>query len=246
MRGMREALHEVTLAIGDRENVAIVGPNGCGKTTLIKTIMRELYPLRIDGASMRIFGESLWNVEELRTRLGIVKNDLLPPSAGAVTSRELVVSSFFGSVGLWNHQRPTAEMWRRADAALDRLGALHLAGRDTDELSSGESRRVQVARALVPEPGTLLLDEPMNNLDLRAQGELRESLRGLARSGIGMVMVTHQVSDILPEMERVVMMRRGWIFRDGAKAELLRAEVLGELFGCAIQVGQRDGYWFAW
>ena len=110
MRGEREVLRDFDLVIRRGESVAILGPNGSGKSTLIGTIMREFYPLRRDGSFVRILGEELWNIEDLRTRIGIVRGHFVPPTAGIVSGREFVVSSFFGSVGLWNHQQPSPEM----------------------------------------------------------------------------------------------------------------------------------------
>jgi iron complex transport system ATP-binding protein len=246
LRGGRPALLDLDLAIPVGQSVAILGPNGCGKSTLIGSILREFYPLRREGSWVRILGEEFWNIEELRASIGIVKNTLLPPKTGIVSARELVVSSFFGSVGLWNHQKPTREMWSATDAALERVGASHLAGRDTDELSSGEARRVEIARVLAHGPSTLLLDEPANHLDPRAQSELRALVSELARSGTAIVMVTHHVSDIVPEIDRVIMLRAGKVFRDGAKQDLLNAGVLSELFGHPIKMSKSNGMYFAY
>lgn len=237
MRGDRIVLHDINLSIAEGEHIAILGPNGCGKTTLIKTIQRELYPLRREGSWVKILGEELWNIEELRAQLGIVKNDLLPSAAGVVSAIELVVSSFFGSVGLWNHQKPTEAMWEASRRALEKMGALYLADRDMDELSSGESRRVQIARALVHQPRTVLLDEPSNSLDLRAQSELREVIGNVARAGTGVIMITHHVEDVIPEMDRVILMRDGRIFQDGGKSDLLNTEMFTDLFGFPIRIG---------
>ena len=241
LRGRLPALSDLSLSIGAGESVAILGPNGCGKSTLIGTILREFYPLRRDGSSVKILGQELWNVEDLRACIGIVKNSLLPPAAGIVPARELVVSSFFGSVGLWNHQRPTAAMWSAAEAALDRVGALHLAERDIDELSSGEARRVEIARALVHGPQTLLLDEPGNHLDPRAQAELLTLVRTLAQLGTAIIMVTHHVEEVVPEIERVIMLRDGKLFREGQKEDLLQGSVLSELFQHPIEVTEHGG-----
>jgi len=245
MRGGRAALRDLDLAIPAGQPVAILGPNGCGKSTLIGAILREYYPLRRDGSWVKILGEEFWNIEDLKASIGIVKNTLLPPKAGIVPARELVVSSFFGSVGLWNHQKPTSAMWSAADAALERVGASHLAQRDIDELSSGEARRIEIARVLAHNPKTLLLDEPANHLDPRAQAELRGLISTLAQSGTAIVMVTHHVSDIVPEIDRVILLRDGALFRDGSKNELLTAEVLSELFGYPITLTSDNGFLFA-
>jgi iron complex transport system ATP-binding protein len=113
-------------------------------------------------------------------------------------------------------------------------------------MSAGEQRRIMIARALVHEPDMLLLDEPSNALDLAAQRELREALRLVAQQGTGIVMVTHHLADILPEMTRVIMMRSGRIFADGAKEELITEEKIRELFGVEVTLTRRDGYWHSW
>jgi iron complex transport system ATP-binding protein len=246
VRGGRPALLDLNLDIPVGQSVAILGPNGCGKSTLIGAILREFYPLRREGSWIRILGEEFWNIEDLRRSIGIVKNTLLPPKTGIVSARELVVSSFFGSVGLWNHQKPTPAMWSAAEASLKRVGAAHLAGRDIDELSSGEARRIEIARVLAHQAPTLLLDEPANHLDPRAQAELRTLVSTLARSGTAIIMVTHHVSDIVPEIDRVIMLREGTVFQDGAKEELLKAEVLTALFRHPIQLTRNGRVFYSY
>jgi iron complex transport system ATP-binding protein len=113
-------------------------------------------------------------------------------------------------------------------------------------MSSGEARRVLIARALVHNPKALLLDEPTTSLDLFAQHELREILRQLAISGIGMILVTHHLSDIIPEIERVVLLREGRVIADGPKQELLTETTLSGLFGIPVSLARRDGYYHLW
>ena len=148
--------------------MAILGPNGCGKSTLIKTITRECYPLVRAGSSIQILGRDRWNVFDLRSLLGIVSNDLMNTFTREVTGRDVVLSAFFSSVGIWSHQTVTLAMREKAEAALARLEVEHLGDRMTSEMSSGEARRVLLARALVHEPRALLFDEPSTSLDLFA------------------------------------------------------------------------------
>src|SRR5580765_5103086 len=176
MRGRTVALDDVSLKIGVGEHVAILGPNGCGKSTLIKAITRECYPVYQERSSVRIFGEEQWNVAELRTQLGIVSNDLMATCTRSVTGRDIVLSGFFSSVGIWPHQEVTPGMIESANRAIALMEVSHLAERDTDEMSSGEARRILIARALVHQPRALLLDEPSTALDLFAQHELRQIL----------------------------------------------------------------------
>jgi iron complex transport system ATP-binding protein len=246
MRGTTLALSDVSLRIGVGEHVAILGPNGCGKSTLIKAIIKERHPLVEEGSSLRIFGRDDWDVFELRKLLGIVSADLMATCTRSVSGRDIAISGFFSSIGIWPHQKVTDEMRARADGALARLEISHLADRFTDEMSSGEARRVLLARALVHDPRALILDEPTTALDLAAQHELRQILRKLAQSGIGIIMVTHHLSDLIPEIERAVLMDRGRIVADGPAREILNESRLSKLFGRPLQLVERDGYFNLW
>jgi iron complex transport system ATP-binding protein len=246
MRGENTALHNLSLTIGAGEHVAILGPNGCGKSTLIKTITRECYPLARPDSSIRILGRTRWNIFDLRALLGIVSNDLMAQCTREITGFDVVLSGFFSSIGIWPNHEVTAEMRAKAAGVLEMLEAPRLALKPVNEMSSGEARRVLIGRALVHSPKALLLDEPSTSLDLFAQHELRETIRRLARSGLGIVLVTHHLSDVIPEIERVILMRGGRIAGDGPKRELLTAGVLKDLFGVDVELAQRDGYYHLW
>ncbi len=242
MRGERAALDNVTLRISAGEHVCILGPNGCGKSTLIKTITRECYPLAQEGSSISILGRERWNIFELRSLLGIVSPDLLASCTSDATGRDVVVSGFFSSTRIFPHHSPKPEFLERSDAALERLGVGHLAARSLAHMSSGEAKRTLIARALVHDPQALLFDEPSNALDISAQIQLRETMGHLAQSGLGILLVTHHVAEIIPEIERVVLLRHGHIVADGPKDEILTAARLSDLFGVSVQIGRQDRY----
>jgi iron complex transport system ATP-binding protein len=246
MRGNTRALDDVSLKIDAGEHVAILGPNGCGKSTLIKTITRECYPLISPESSVRILGEEHWNIFELRALLGIVSSDLMMTCTRAISGRDVVLSGFFSSIGVWPHQEITPDMYDCAERAMAMLEVSHLADRFTDEMSSGEARRMLIARALIHDPHALILDEPSVALDLSAQYELRLIFRKLAQSGVGIIMVTHHLSDLIPEIERVLLMNRGRIISDGPTREVLIESKLSELFGRPLQLSERDGYYNLW
>jgi iron complex transport system ATP-binding protein len=246
MRGNTVAVDDVSLEIGVGEHVAVLGPNGCGKSTLIKAITRECYPVVREGSSVRILGEETWNVFELRELLGIVSSDLMATCTRSISGRDIVLSGFFSSIGIWPHQEVTSEMRERAERAMARLEISQLADRFTDEMSTGEARRVLLARALVHDPRALILDEPSVALDLGAQHQLRAILRKLAQSGIGIVMVTHHLSDLIPEIQRVLLMKQGKIVADGSVRDVLVESTLSDLFGHPLQLSERDGYYNLW
>jgi iron complex transport system ATP-binding protein len=243
MRGELAALEDITLRVEAGEHVCILGPNGCGKSTLIKTITRECYPLANEGSSITILGRERWNVFELRSLLGIVSPDLLASCTSDATGRDVVLSGFFSSTRIFPHHTPNPELLEKTDATLARLGIAHLAGRPVAQMSSGEAKRTLIARALVHEPQTLLFDEPSNALDIGAQLQLRDTMRALANGGLGVLLVTHHVSEIIPEIERVVLLRAGRIVADGPKQDMLTSARLSALFGAEIQLARRDGYY---
>lgn len=245
-RGENLALHDINLKIGAGEHIAILGPNGCGKSTLIKTITRECYPLVRDNTNLRIMGHDTWNVVELRKMLGIVTNDLGTACARDATGMDIALSGFFSSIGIWPHHEVTEAMHRSAREALELMEVPHLADRWTDEMSSGEARRVLIARALVHKPRALILDEHSTALDLFAQHELRAILSKLAKSGIGIVMVTHHLSDLIPEIERAILMKEGRIVADGSTKHILTADGLSNLFGLPLELMERGGYYNLW
>jgi iron complex transport system ATP-binding protein len=201
-------LDTLTLSIDVGEHAAILGPNGAGKSTLMRLLTLQLYPLMDrEGAAMesdgaveregfsraaedipspiRLFGRDRWNVFELRSQMGIVSADLHDRfvhgnSNGVVNALDAVASGFFATHGLFAHQRVTAAMRAQSLEALDRVGAAPLATRTLDTLSTGEARRVLIARALVHAPKVLVLDEPTRGLDLVARHAFMERVRDVA------------------------------------------------------------------
>lgn len=245
-RGTRVVLDGFNLQIRSGEHVAILGPNGCGKSTLIKTITRECYPVIRPDSSMKILGEEAWNVFDLRPLLGIVSNDLMEWCTGEALGCDVVLSGFFSSNDVYPNHLVTPDMVAKAGAALAQLDISHLADRPVQEMSSGEARRILIARALVHQPKALLFDEPSNSFDLFAKKTLHQTMSQLAQSGIGIVLVTHDLSDVIPEIERVLLMSKGRVVADGRKADILRSDALSAVFGLRVDVERRDGYYHIW
>jgi len=250
-RGDRVVLHDVNLSVRTGEHVAILGPNGCGKSTLILTMTCQIYPMPLAEMQVRIFGRERWDLTQLRKHFGVVAAGLmgqeLPGERTAVTTgRDAVTAGFFSASTLWPNLHVTDEMRERAIEALARMEATHLADQLVGEMSAGEKRRILIARALVHRPRQLLLDEPSNALDLAAQRDLRETLRRLVAEGTGLILVTHDLADILPEIERVILMRGGRIVADGPRAELLTEARLSELFNTPIRIGRDEEWLHSW
>jgi iron complex transport system ATP-binding protein len=257
-RGEVRALDRLTLTIAAGEHVAILGPNGCGKSTFIKTLTCDCYPaIEPEPFTLRIMGRDRWSVADLRRIIGIVSQDLIEECTRGtssdfaelprrVTGRDTVLSGFFSSIGIPAHVEVTPDIAAKADDILRRLEIAHLASRPLNELSSGEARRLVIARALVHDPAALVLDEVANSLDLRAAHQLREMTRTIAQAGTALVIVTHNLSEIVPEIDRVILLRDGRVLEDGPKERMLTSDVLTRAFDVPIQVGRHDGYYHAW
>jgi iron complex transport system ATP-binding protein len=250
-RGDRMVLHDLNLSIRAGEHVAILGPNGCGKSTLILTMTCQIYPVVRPGMRVSIFGRERWDLIQLRRYFGVVAAgtrglDLPGERTAFTTGIDAVIAGFFSASTLWPNLRVTEDMRDRASDALERMEASHLGDRVVGEMSAGEKRRILIARALVHRPRQLLLDEPSNALDLAAQRDLRDTLRRLVAEDTGIVMVTHHLGDILPEIERVILMQRGRIVADGPRAELLTEQRLSDLFHAPVRIGHDDEWLHTW
>ena len=246
VRGPSRVLHNLSLRIPLGQHTAILGPNGCGKSTFIKLINRELYPLAREGdAAVKVFGLRRWNVNELRNRLGVVTSDLTRDLQQMPFLRveDAVVTGFFSSFVVPPHRDVSDDMRERARRALAEVRALPLADRQVAELSTGEMRRVLIARALVHAPQALLLDEPTAGLDLVARQHFLGLMRSLAQRGITLVLVTHHIEEVIPEIDRVLLLREGTIYADGDRAGTLTDAHLSHAFGGPVQV-RRDGDYY--
>jgi iron complex transport system ATP-binding protein len=251
-KGDATVLHGLTVKICAGEHTAILGPNGAGKSVLVRLLTHDerALPLPDDVSPVRVFGDDNWNVFELRPQLGIVSSDLhhrfvTGNSEGRISGLAAVLSGFVASQGILRYSTVTDEMRRRANEALDKMGAGHLARRLMNEMSSGEARRVLLARALVTNPRALVLDEPTTGLDVVGRHRFMERVRNIARDGTTIILITHHVEEIIPEIERVILLRNGQIAADGAKRDMLTERHLSETFDGRMKVEQSDGYYFA-
>ena len=231
------------IAVGS--STVILGPNGAGKTTLLKLLSRDIYPVEDGSGSIRIFGRERWNVWELRAHLGIVSHDLQKEYAGYATGTNVILSGYYSSVDVWAHQRFSAADIERAQRVMETLGIAHLQDKLYATMSTGEQRRFLLGRALVNDPDTLVLDEPTSGLDLKACFQYIDIVRGLIRSGKTVLLVTHHVHEIPPEIRRAVLLKHGRIIADGDKTTTLTNANLSDLFDTPVELVQANGFYQA-
>ena len=246
-RGDTRVFENFSLTIGQHEQVAILGPNGCGKTTLLKTLNREIYPVFQEHSWVRILGRQRWNVWDLRAHIGIVSHELQMRYTKTNTGLHVVLSGYLSSIGIHGllAGRIGTEQQQRALAVMDELAIGDLADKSLGEMSTGQQRRCLLARALVHDPDTLILDEPTAGLDLTASFDLLARIRGLVEAGKSILLVTHQLNEIPPDIRRVILLKQGKIVADGEKREVLTGENLYRTYGTKIRVSEVDGYYLA-
>lgn len=247
-RGTTRVFEGLNLDIARHERVAILGPNGSGKTTLLKLLNRELYAVAEPGSRVCILGRERGNVWELRKHIGVVSHDLQHRYTQSTTALQVVISGFFSSIGVHGllAGRVTGSQRRAAAATLRELGLEQLAEKPLGEMSTGQQRRCLLARALVHRPDTLILDEPTAGLDFAACFDYLDRLRSLAEAGVNLIIVTHHLNEIPPEVDRVVLLHDGRIVADGSKAEVLTGERLSDVYRTPLRVAEIDGYYLAY
>jgi iron complex transport system ATP-binding protein len=250
VRGTTSILENISLIVDQGEHTAILGPNGSGKSTLLKLLMRMMYPSIVAGKAgqMRMFGETEWNVWELRTKLGFVSSELdhhfIGGRSGRLSALQTVLTGLFSSELEPDPEAITPSMLNDARDALGLMEIDHLADRSVGHMSTGERRRVLLARALIHRPIALVLDEPTSGLDVRAQAQLLRRLDALSQWGTTLILVTHHFQEVIPCIQRTLLLGGGRIAFDGPTAEAMTSQRLSQVFGVPLQSHRSaSGFW---
>ena len=244
-RGGTCVFEDLSLTLEEGVHTAVLGPNGAGKSTLLKLLAGEVHPVQNDATRIRLFGEEQWNVWDVRKRLGMVSHDLQHQYMDQVTGLKVVLSGFYASIGIYGHQDFSYAQLTRADDMLAEMGVGSLKDRRFGEMSTGEQRRCLLGRALVHEPAALVLDEPTSGLDLTATFHYLDLVRAYIRKGKTLLLVTHHIHEIPPDVKRVVLLKQGKIIQDGEKRAVLTEANLSRLFDCPVALAQANGWYQA-
>jgi iron complex transport system ATP-binding protein len=244
-RGETCVFADFSFTLREGEHAVILGPNGAGKSTLLKLLAGGVHPVPLEQTHIRLFGEEGSNVWDVRKRIGIVSHDLQRDYLICAEGVNVVLSGFYASNDTYAYQEFSEAQRVRAQAVMKELGVESLAGRRFGHLSTGEQRRFLLGRALVHDPPVLILDEPTSGLDLRACFQYFDLLRAQIQKGKTVLLVTHHLHEIPPEVERLVLLKGGSIIADGLKSQLLTDERMRELFDCPIKLVQANGWYQA-
>ena len=245
-RAGRTLLGPIDWSIASGDRWVVIGPNGSGKTTLVHVASTYLWPTT---GTVEVLGETIGRVDarELRRRVGYAGAGLEAAIDPALTALDVVVTARHAALGPWWHTYSDADR-ARATELLHAIGVGELAGRPFGQLSTGERRRVQIARALMPAPDLLILDEPGASLDLGAREALVRDLAGLAAAPTpsAVVLVTHHVEEIPAGFGHALVLSAGQVVAAGAIDETLTGTVISEAFGLPISVERTNGRFRAW
>ena len=244
-QGRNKVLEDFSLTIDESQSTVILGPNGSGKTTLLKLLNRELYIVEDSKSSLKIFEKDRWNVDDLRSNLGVVSQHLQYGYSNSAIGLYVVLSGFYSSDGIWQHQTFEEEKLNRAKEVMDLLSISELQDRAFSSMSTGEQRKFLLARSLVNDPAVLVFDEPTSGLDMSACFQYLEIIRELIGMGKKVVLVTHHVHEIPPEVTRVILLKEGRVIEDGNKDEILTDTNLTNLFDWPIKLVKENGYYQA-
>lgn len=237
-------LHVDDFTLAEGEHLALLGPNGAGKSTFIKLLTREVMPLYRDAAPVVFRGNERPTLADIKSCFGVVSASMHEQISVHLPVIDIVCGGFFGTLGLPRGVQVDAAMRAASLDALEKLGIADLSARDVLTLSTGQVRRVLVARELVHDPQVLVFDEPCTGLDPQGMYQIRSTMRALAEEGRSVVLVTHYPEDIVPAIERVVLIKDAAILADGSKRDLLTDEAMSDLFDAPLRVEERDG-WYA-
>lgn len=244
-RGDTCVFSDFSFALQAGEHAAILGPNGAGKSTLLRLLSGGIHPVPLDETRIRLFGEEQWNVWDVRKKVGLVSHDLQREYLICAEGLNVVLSGFYASNDTYEYQEFSQAQIARAHEVMQELGVEPLAGRRFGHLSTGEQRRFLLGRALVHDPSVLVLDEPTSGLDLKACFQYLDLLRAQIRKGKTVLLVTHHLHEIPPEIERVVLLKEGKIVADGQKAKMMTDRNFSRLFDRPVALIQANGWYQA-
>src|SRR6201981_1620477 len=238
-------LRNVDWTAHENERWILIGPNGAGKTTLLQVAATAVFPTQ---GTVEVLGERLGEVDlfELRPRIGLTSAavaEQVPPNEKVI---DLVLTAAYAILGRWKEDYDSADVTRAVEL-LDALGCAHLIRRRFTTLSEGERKRVQIARALMPDPELLLLDEPAAGLDLGDREDLLRRISLLARDPLAptTVMVTHHVEEVPAGFTHALLMRRGSVLASGRLDRVFTEENLSKCFGVPLAIEPTGSRWSA-
>jgi len=239
----KKILTNITVNLNYGENTVILGPNGSGKSTFLKLLNRSIYPINSNQSSFKLFNNDNINIWELRRKVGFVFKEMEERVDNRVNLYELISSGFSGTFNCRHSEKLSIREKIKIENLINEWELENIINNKFQSLSDGQKRRALLARALVYEPRLLVLDEPFSNLDIKSNYILNKNLNTLFNNSVNIIYVTHTLESILPNTNRVLLIKKGKIINDGKPNELINSRILSDLFNISINVIMQDKYW---
>jgi iron complex transport system ATP-binding protein len=239
-------IEDINFEINKGEHIAVLGPNGAGKSTLFNVCCMEIHPLWSEKLKIIRFGKERISKDELRQKMGIVSKELLGICSSSYVARDIIAGGLLSSIGLDFHHHLSKEMWDKVDEIITKYDCTKLQTKRMKDLSTGEAQKILLARALVLEPELVLLDEAANGLDFPSRSIYRDTLNTISKEGKTIVLITHDLSQILPVINKIVFMKDGKIVESGNKEDMLTEKKLSVMYGKEVYLDKRNGLYSAW
>lgn len=241
IRDQKYLLKNISFQLNQNENLAIIGRNGSGKSFLLKVLSTNIYPSlgEVEIFGKNTIGMSIW---DFRKKIGFVNNDLEYYNRDILV-RDVIASGFFSSIGVWEK----LEAWQdeRINEILDFFDIKNLESRIFKTLSCGEQKKILISRAIVFSPKILILDEPCNGLDLASKVQFLHEIEKLVNSGINLILVSHNIDEILPSIKKIIFLKHGEIYNSGYKENLMNRENLKKVLDIDINVKEKNGFYYS-
>ncbi|MGB7401341.1 MAG: ATP-binding cassette domain-containing protein [Arcobacter sp.] len=239
-------LKELNLKIEDNQHWAILGANGSGKSTLIKLISSQIHPRQNYPHKKLILGKERYSLFDLRKAMGIITNDLhnhFYDQGNFLSGYEVVLSGYYSSIGVFEHQDFTQEQHDKANEILEYLEITDLKDKIVAKMSTGQLRKCIIGRALIHDPKAFILDEPTVGLDIKAQLNFIKLLRKLSQKA-NIILVTHHLEEIFEEITHVALIKDQTIFKQGKKEDILNSENISDTFGLELKINSSNNRYF--
>ncbi len=239
----KKILSDINLNLNSGDNMVILGPNGSGKSTFLKLLNRSIYPINSNNSSLKLFNKENINIWEVRRKVGFLFKEMEQRIINGLNLYDVIASGFSGTFNSKFSKLISESEKEKINNLINDWELQNIVNNNFTTLSEGQKRRALLARALVYEPNFLVLDEPFSNLDIKSNYILNKNINRLIDKSINIIYVTHNLESILPRTNRVLLIKDGKIIKDGKPNEVIKSEILSDLFQISINIIKQNDHW---
>ena len=239
----KEILSNININLNYGENILLLGPNGSGKSTFLKLLNRSIYPIISNQSSFKLFNKENINIWDVRKKIGFLLKEMEQRVNRDVSLYDVIISGFSGTFNSKYAKFLSEREKIKIENLINDWELKNIIHTEFKSLSDGQKRRALLARALVYEPNILVLDEPFCNLDIKSNFILNKNLNKLINNSVNIVYVTHNLESILPKTNRVILIKKGKIIKEGDPNDIINSKIISDLFEISINIVKQNGYW---